>query len=98
MLVWIGLAVGILSIAVAIIMWLLRKRTQSGYRHRTRFTFAHVALHLLPLTFGLMACSQAIGLIRPAQVLWSVLTAVFGFMTLGCAITLIARASDLRQS
>jgi ABC-type Na+ efflux pump permease subunit len=87
---WIGLAVGGLSIAVAIIMWLLRGRKQSGIRR--------TALNLLPLMFGLMVCSQAVGMISPSQALWSVLTAVFGFLTLCCSVAIIVGAIDRRQT
>jgi hypothetical protein len=94
---WVGLALGVFSIAVAIVMWLLRTRMQKGNRHPARISLGRAALHLLPLTIGLTACSEAASSIRPSQVLWSVLTAVFGFMTFCCAVAVIARASDLRQ-
>jgi hypothetical protein len=95
---WGGLAVGVFSITAAIALWLLRTRLQTGNRHTTRISLERAALHLMPLALGLMFCSEAVGSIRPSQVLWSVLTAIFGFITLCCSIAIIATASELRQT
>lgn len=86
---WIGLAIGVSCIAVAIIMWLLRIRGQYGGHHQPRLTLARASLHLLPLALGLMTCSEAVGKIRQSEALWPVLTALFGFLILGCIVAFV---------
>ena len=99
MIAWIGLAVGIFGIAVSVIswaLWLLRKRPQTGNRGMTRPSLGYTALILLPLSLGLFMSSEAIGRFMPSQVLWSVLTPIFGVGVLCCCVTLFLNVSDLR--